>query len=99
MTSDMIVKGMRVAGKASMSPESSEFTPPGASYIITAIFPFKEKNWKTSSQVLIFQVLGKCRWDQRHSCVKWRNIVAHTHHPELCIWIIHLHHGGQGEEG
>lgn len=44
MTGDVIVKGMRVAGKTSMSPESSEFTPPGANYIITAIFPLKEKN-------------------------------------------------------
>lgn len=44
MTGDIIVKGMRVAGKTSMSPESSEFTPPGASFIITVIFPFKEKN-------------------------------------------------------
>lgn len=52
--------------------------------------PSRRKIWKTSSQVLIFQVLGKWRWNQRHSCVKWRNIVAHTHHPELCIWIIHL---------
>lgn len=31
-------------GKTSMSPKSSESTPLQASYIITAIFPFKEKN-------------------------------------------------------
>lgn len=90
MTGDMIVKGMRVAGKTSMSPKSSESTPLRASYIITAIFPFKKKTLENKPTSVDFSGFRQMPLGSEAQCVKWRNIVAHTHHPELCIWIIHL---------
>lgn len=75
-----------------MSPESSEFTPPGANYIITAIFPLKEKNLENKLPSVDFSgfrqmVLGSeaqlCQMEEHNSSYSPPRTLHLDHSPRM----------------